>query len=382
MALRFHKNIKISGGFRVNLSSRGIGASWGVPGFRVSTGPAGSRAHFGVPGTGLHWSQNLGAGQRVGSSAGAQCHQMLAVQHDPSRAPYFDPNRHEVELHEQHIRALTTLHHEGWSPWDWHRIAASPPPPQPYRQNHREAAALQALQAHRPGVLGKLTGADRRLEELQQAVHVARAQDEQEYGAHYAAYMNEVERWKWFQRAAQGVLSGDPEACQAVLDHLGPFQAFQQLGSSLNVCITRPWCVEAWLTANDQSVLPAEAVSYTSTGRISRKTMPTQRYWSIYQDHVCSAALRIAREVFAILRIPVTLVHVAYPWTNTRTGLPDRYPILSVAFDIESFFQLRLEAIDPSDSMANFEHRMEHKKNSGLDPIEPLTPDDIEQNQG
>ncbi|MRG98617.1 DUF4236 domain-containing protein [Polyangium spumosum] len=381
MALRFRKSIKIPGGFRVNLSSRGIGASWGVPGFRVSTGPSGSRAHFGLPGTGLHSSQNLGAGQRVGSSADAQYQQMLAVQHGPSRAAYFDPNRHEVELHEQHIRALTTLHHEGWSPWDWHRVAASPPPPQPYRQNHREAAALQALQAHRPGVLGKLTGADRRLEELQLAVHVARAQDEQEYGAHYAAYMNEVDRWKWFQRAAQGVLSGDPEACQAVLDFLGPFQAFQQLGSSLNVCITRPWCVEAWLTANNQSVLPAESLSLTSTGKVSQKSMPTQRYWAIYQDHVCSAALRIAREVFALLPIPVALVHVAYPWTNTQTGKPDRYPILSVAFDRETLFALKLDSIDPSDSMANFEHRMTYKKNSGFDPVEVLTPDEIEQNQ-
>jgi len=60
MALRLRKSIKIGGGFRINLSSRGIGTSWGVPGFRVSTGPAGSRAHFGVPGTGLHWSQGIG----------------------------------------------------------------------------------------------------------------------------------------------------------------------------------------------------------------------------------------------------------------------------------------------------------------------------------
>jgi hypothetical protein len=303
---------------------------------------------------------------------------MLSVQHDPSRVPYFDPNRHEVELHEQHIRALTTLHHEGWSPWDWHRMAASSPPQPPYRQNHREAAALQALQAHRPGVLGKLTGADRRLEELQQAVQIARAQDEQEYGFNYAAYMDELERWKWFQRTAQGVLSGDAEACQAAIDFLGPFQAFSQLGSSLNVCITRPWCVEAWLTANDQKAVPVEAISLTATGKVSRKTMPTQRYWAIYQDHVCSAALRIAREVFALLPIPVTLVHVAYPWTNSITGQPDRYPILSVAFDRETFFTLSLERIDPSDSMMNFEHRMEYKKNSGFDRVEILTPDDLE----
>lgn len=355
-----------------------MGASFGVPGFRLSTGPSGPRVSAGLPGTGLHWTSSIGAGQRIGTSAAAHYQHLLAAAHAPNSPAHYDRDRYELDLHEQHIRALTTLHHEGWSPWDWPRIAASSPPPQPIRQHPREAAAMHALQAHKPGVLGKLTGADRRLEELQQAVHAARAQDEQEYGHHYAAYLNELDRWKWFQRTAQGIITGDPQACQAALDHLGPFQAFQQLGSSLNVCITRPWCVEAWLTANDQKVLPAEMLLLTPTGKVSRKSMPTQKYWALYQDHVCSAALRIAREVFALLPIPVTLVHVGYPWTNTQTGQPDRYPILSVAFDRETFYALRLEAIDPSDSMANFEHRMEFKKNSGFDPIEILTPDELE----
>jgi len=382
MSLRFRKSIKLPGGFRVNLSSRGIGVSAGIPGFRVSTGPSGSRLHVGVPGTGLRWSSGLGAGQRVGTSTGAEYQQALGLAHVPNSPAYFDRDRYELDLHERQIRALTTIHLEGWSPWDWHKIAASPPPPQPVLQRAREIAATHALQSYKPGVLDKLMGAERRLEELQQAVLSARAQDEQEYGAHYTAFLNEYDRWKWFQQVAKGVIAGDPQACQTVLDQLGPFQAFEHLGSSLNVCITRPWCLEAWLTAYNQSVLPFEALSLTPTGRLSRKEMPTQRYWSIYQDHVCSAALRIAREVFALLPIPVALVHVGYPYTNRQTGQPDRLPILSVAFDRETFSTLRLEAIDPSDSMANFEHRMEYKRNTGFASIDLLTPDDLETSQG
>ncbi len=179
------------------------------------------------------------------------------------------------------------------------------------------------------------------------------------------------------QRVSRGILTGDPEACQVALDYLGPFQTFQQLGSSLNVCITRPWCVEAWLTANNERIVPTEALSLTATGKVSRRAMPIGRYWALYQDHVCSAALRVAREVFALLPIPVTLVHVAYPCTNTQTGMPDRYSILSVAFEREAFAALNLNAIDPSDSMANFEHRMKYKRNTGFEPIELLGPDDL-----
>jgi hypothetical protein len=290
----------------------------------------------------------------------------------------LERSRYEVDRHEQHIWALQSLHQEGWSNWDWRVIASSSPPQEPIRQYHREAAAVQALQNHAPGVINKLLGSDRRLAELQHAVLLARSHDEHEYAAHFTAYRENLDRWHWFQRLSQGILGGDPEACQAALDYLGPFQMFQQLGSSLNVCITRPWCVEAWLTANNESVVPRDVLTLTATGKVSRRAMPIGRYWAIYQDHVCSAALRVAREVFALLPITVTLVHVGYPTTNTQTGQPDRYSILSVAFDRETFETLHFAAIDPSDSMANFEHRMKYRKNSGFEPIELLTPDDLD----
>lgn len=354
--------------------------SWGVPGFRIGTGPSGTRVHAGVPGTGVGLSAGLFGAQRVSSATGNGYRQLVAGRPEMARLAELERSRYEVALHEQHVRALQSLHQEGWSSWNWEQVAASPPPREPTRQAHREMAALQALHGHRPNVLSKLTGSDRRRAELQAAVLSARAEDEHEYAAEYAKYRGDLERWEWFQRLSRGIVGGDPEACQAALDYLGPFQAFQQLGSSLNVCITRPWCVEAWLTANDDTVVPREVLSLTATGKVSRRNMPVGRYWSICQDHVCSAVLRVAREVFALLPIGVVLVHVACPTTNSRTGQPEQVSILSVAFDRDSFEVLNLAAIDPSDSMANFECRMKFKKNAGFEPVELLAPDDLQTN--
>src|SRR5688572_23834586 len=61
MGFTFHKSIRLPGGFRLNLSKSGIGASWGVPGFRVGTGPRGERVTAYVPGTGLGWTSSLGS---------------------------------------------------------------------------------------------------------------------------------------------------------------------------------------------------------------------------------------------------------------------------------------------------------------------------------
>ncbi len=376
MSLRLRKSFKLPGGFRVNLSTRGIGASWGVPGFRVGTGPSGTRAHMGIPDTGIGWNTGFGGSRRVGASGGGQYRQLLAAQRDSARFAEVERCSYEVRLHEQHLRALVSLHQEGWTTWDWHAIAASPRPIEPARQHPRESAASYAARTYQPAI-DKLLGADRRIAELQQAIVAARAHDEYEFAQQHAAFQEEFRRWEWFQRVSRGVIGSDSEACQAVLDYLGPFQDFQQLGSSLNVAITRGWCVEAWFTANDERVVPSEKLSLTSTGKTSRRKMPVGEYWALYQDHVCSAALRIAREVFALLPIPVTMVHVGYPHTNGRTGQPDTRCILSTAFDRETFGSLNLDALDPSDSMANFEHRMQYKKTSGFDPIEPLSPDDL-----
>ncbi|MFO0590977.1 MAG: DUF4236 domain-containing protein [Polyangiaceae bacterium] len=377
MGLRFRKSFNIGGGFRVNLSTRGVGASWGVPGFRVGTGPSGTRVYGSIPGTGIGWSTGIGGAQRISSPTGNDYRQLVASEHEVIHLAELQRSRYEVELHEQYVKALQSLHQEGWSTWDWHAIARSPIPHEPIRQNFREAAALQTLHSYRPGFASNILGTDRKLAELQHTVLAARAQDEQEYATNYAAFREHLDRSNWLRKVAHGIIAGDPEACQIALDHLGPFQTFQRLGSSLNVCITRPWCVEAWLTANNERVVPNEMLSLTPAGEVSRRVMPIRRYWAIYQDHVCSAALRIAREVFALLPVPVALVHVGYPRTNAHTGMTDHYSILSVAFDRDTFAALKLNEIDPSDSMSEFEHRMKFTRDAGFAPVELLTPDDL-----
>lgn len=377
MGIRFGKSFKLGGGFRINLSSRGIGTSWGMKGFRIGSGPSGTRVHVGIPGTGISWSSGVG-GRRVGSSSAANHRRLAAARRETEKFDELRRNQYEVQLYEEHLRALVSLHREGWAVWDWTAVASTSAPREPSCERSREIPATQALTEFKPGVMDKLLGVDRRRKALEEAVLNARILDDHDHTAALAVFQLEVQRWEWFQRLARGVLSGQAEACQAVLDHLGPFETFQTLGSTLNVSVTQSWCVEAWLTANDQRVVPNEKISLTSTGKLSRRAMPKTTYWGIYQDHVCSAALRIAREIFALLPIPVAFVHVGYPSTNSSTGARDLYAILSVAFDRETFVALNLDAIDPSDSMANFEHRMKYKKSSGFSPVDILTPDDIE----
>jgi len=60
MGWRFRRSVKM-GPIRWNLSRRGVGASWGIPGFRVGVSADGRRyISVGIPGTGLYYYHYFG----------------------------------------------------------------------------------------------------------------------------------------------------------------------------------------------------------------------------------------------------------------------------------------------------------------------------------
>src|SRR5262249_16551406 len=62
MGWNLRRTLNLGGGFRVNLSKRGIGVSGGLKGFRVGLGPRGKRLQISIPGTGLYYRKGDGWG--------------------------------------------------------------------------------------------------------------------------------------------------------------------------------------------------------------------------------------------------------------------------------------------------------------------------------
>ncbi len=56
MGLRFRKSFKLPGGGRINLSQKGVGWSWGIPGYRITRKACGGkRRTFSIPKSGLSY---------------------------------------------------------------------------------------------------------------------------------------------------------------------------------------------------------------------------------------------------------------------------------------------------------------------------------------
>lgn len=73
MGLRFHKSINLGGGFRVNLSTNGIGYSWGVKGYRITkTADGRTRKTISIPGTGISYVEEHKSGKDPAASKSKQ----------------------------------------------------------------------------------------------------------------------------------------------------------------------------------------------------------------------------------------------------------------------------------------------------------------------
>ncbi|MCC6918963.1 MAG: DUF4236 domain-containing protein [Alphaproteobacteria bacterium] len=81
MGLRFRQSFQLFPGVRINLSARGLSASFGVPGATLNVSPKGIRSTIGLPGSGLSYSHFL-------SSSGQNSDSEVRR---PSRAPNSDP---------------------------------------------------------------------------------------------------------------------------------------------------------------------------------------------------------------------------------------------------------------------------------------------------
>jgi hypothetical protein len=114
----------------------------------------------------------------------------------------------------------------------------------------------------------------------------------------------------------------------------------------------------------------------TSKGKLLIRDMAKGRYLALYQDHVCSAAIRVGREALAVLPIARAVVNIGPIRVDPATGHRGPVTYLAAQFTRESLARINLQHIDPSESMATFPSRMRFKKTSGLEPIEVMTLDE------
>lgn len=169
------------------------------------------------------------------------------------------------------------------------------------------------------------------------------------------------------------VLQGDIDAYYEVIEKAEPFDELVAFGSEFEIGTEDSKCMVAEFNIKEEDVIPDTMVTLTETGKVSEKKMTKTAYYEMLQDYVCSVMIRMARDLFALLPVDKVIVHAVDDGVNTATGNKEELTYVSVIFDRATFDKINLDAIDPSDSLSNFEYNMKFGKTTGFKPVVKLT---------
>ena len=267
---------------------------------------------------------------------------------------------------------LISLHTHVAERVDWQSLATSPEPSKPTQSNEREQNAQAELDSFVPKRLDFLRGGSaKRRVRLEQAVADAAETDRRNFEEQMAAYEAAVAEWKEDTALANRVLANEAAAKKEVIGEMQTFTTEDLIGRAVVFHIGDEG-IHAVPTVHSDEVVPNFRRKQLASGRLSETKMPVGEFNELYQDYVCSVALRVAGDLFSIL--PDDELHVSCVATmlNTKTGHQEPTPILSVFFVRATFEGLKLTHLDPSDALANFNHTMAFKRTKGFAPIEPL----------
>ena len=362
MSLRFRKSFKVAPGVRVNVGKRGVGVSVGGRGLRYSVNSSGRRTStVGLPGTGLSYS-STSSSRSYKTDAYKRRNELARREREQQKLQEQEYARLQVELYENRLDQIRSIHHECDDPVDWNEVYHREPPFEIGQEGPSEKKAKLALQSYQPGFFDRLfKRSEAKIRKLQEEVLEERQRD----GAL-------LEEWKYMHAIAARMLEKDIDAYFEIIEEFGPLDDLVEFGSGFEFGTDNPCLVHVSFDVNAQQAVPEKGLSLTKTGKLSEKNLTKSAYYDFYQDYVCSCALRIARDMFALLPVGHVFVHAYEEQLNTATGHEEKVAILSVRYDRSTLIGLNFTNLDPSDALENFEHQMKFKKTKGFEEVREI----------
>lgn len=356
MGFRMRKSFKIAPGIKLNVGTKSVGISMGVKGISHSINSrTGSRTTVGIPGTGISYSKSHK------SNAYKRNNELMKMQKQQSMMEEIESNKLEVELYENKIDMIKSIHKEVDDSTDWVTLANSQPNfnPELGQKGIYEINAINEFENYKPSFMDKLSSkADNKTNELIRNIELAKQKDIEEY--YYGKRIVDL---------AKRICNSEVEAYFEAIEESKPLDDLLEFGSGFEFFMDKNNVMEVEFDVNTDNVLPKEKKVLTKTGKISSKVMSKTEYYDIQQDYICSCIIRVARDMFALLPIEYVAINALDERLNTATGLIEKQVILSVIIDKSGLNRLNMDYIDPSDSMQNFKCNMSFKKTTGLGKV-------------
>ena len=321
MGLRFRKSIKIAPGLRLNLSKTGVSLTAGTRGFHKTIHTSGRvTTSLGLPGSGLSYVDTKYIGRNKKQRASARKAADPAPAGNTTSARLAARSAEEAEA----LPAVPEMPDPAPEP---------ELPPEPPADFHPAQLTDEALR-----------GIHRDADAPVDWIRLFRS-PEPPSGAY------DPELWAYYHRLAPRVLEGDIDAYLTVIRDAAPLDDLLAYGGEFQFGTDDPSRMEVEFVVNEEAL---------KDQRLEKNVL---QYFDLLQDYVCSVTIRMARDLFALLPVSDVAVHAVLGGQT----------VLSACFDKETMDRIPFGAADPSDTLAQFEHRMDFQPTRGFAPVERIS---------
>lgn len=277
-----------------------------------------------------------------------------------------------VDDWDQYIDSILTIHTNLANAINWRKVSEKEAPIEPILDTKLQDKSKEALELFKPKIFDFMFGGtQKRLDKINRGIEEAPKKDLDIYSRSLEDYNNDFAEWDNETKLARELIHGNVTAIKNVIEEFQSISDESLIGTNLSFKIEENH-VHAMPIVHSDEIIPDYRRKLLASGKLSESKMPVGQFNELYQDYVASVALKVAGDLFQFLPLEEVYVTCLASLLNSQTGHTESMPILSVRFMRQTFKNLNLENIDPSDSMRNFNHVMQFKKSTGFSAITPL----------
>lgn len=317
MGLRFRKSVTLCKGVRLNFGKRGMSVTTGTRGFHntYNFGTGKRTTSIGIPGTGLSYVTTSG-----GRSSSSRSPQQNSQRPTNTYEPY--PSFDDIQPYPVEEQVETPSVDE--VPQDAF-LQSEPPKPSSILTSNK----LTSIHF----------SSDKKVDWTEILIQDAPTET-----------CDDVKFWEYCHGKAYDVLNGNIDTYLQIIQDVGPLEDLLEYGFGFECGTDNPNYMFVEFETKQDEIMP------------SKSSMEITDYNDLLQDYVCSCAIRVARDIFALLPVSHVIVH----------ALSEGNTVLSVDFERRIFTKLRFQGSDASDLVEEFKCNMNFDVQNGFRPVARL----------
>lgn len=301
MGLRYRKSVSLFPGVRLNFGKTGMSVSTGVPGFRKTYHTSGRvTTSVGIPGTGLYYVDTKNKNKSTPAKS------------TRTTTPNYEPTYTETYDDYNSVPDFDNVTYE-----------------EPKSNTPTAQVSIETLKSIHKTCDDSVDWTE---------ILVNPTPPDESYNS---------EMWSYYHSIAGNVLKGDIDTYLKLIYEVNPLDDLMSYGSGFEFGTDNSKLIEVEFSVNEEALSDAKS------------SMDSSDYNTLLQDYICSMAIRVARDMFALLPISNTIVH----------ALLNGDTILSVNFDRATASKIKYGFIDPSDTVERFKHNMNFNEAVGFSPV-------------